>query len=285
MNSSTIDSRDKIPVSTAGRIFAAQLTRDLAERQRKAAALLHPGATTWSQAFHGFIDSLQGTNSPIKAANKFWQARDRLIQAQRSDACFVNCYQRRSRSGYFHVLTYRVSKHPQVSVDQKDGIKIDSYHCMLQRNGRLAIAGEPVAFASWHALSRMKERSTIDIFQASGVVSFCGIAGLLMREGTNHLNRQVNVAFENLICTGVLRPAPQAGVDGYYDVLTVLSRDLATSTMLNQGTQVAHAVMDYIKGLSADPHGYADKIAQLPVYDRDFVSRTLAQQNGGNDAG
>jgi hypothetical protein len=77
-------------VSTEGRIFVAQLTRDLTARERAGAALLAPGTKRWGEAFRAFAHSLAKTKGPVHAAKVFKAGRIGLVEAQRQRACFVN---------------------------------------------------------------------------------------------------------------------------------------------------------------------------------------------------
>ena len=65
-------------ISTEGRVFVAQLTRDLAARERTGAALLSPGTTHWIEAFESFGVSVSRSAGPIKAAEKIKAAVERL---------------------------------------------------------------------------------------------------------------------------------------------------------------------------------------------------------------
>jgi hypothetical protein len=55
-------------ISTAGRVFAAQLTRDLAARERAGAQALTPGTERWKPAFIAFAKALNTIGSPVRAA-------------------------------------------------------------------------------------------------------------------------------------------------------------------------------------------------------------------------
>jgi hypothetical protein len=273
----------KNPVSTEGRVFVAQLTRDLHARELAGADALASGAKTWQQAFRDFGFACAKSGSPIKSARMFRGAVERLLVAQKQSACWVNFFSRRSRSANFEVLTYEVLPHPLTHEGNK-GIVVKSYTCMTQRTGRIAIGrGDNVAFVSWHALGRMKERSKgLDIFAANGVAGMCGIAGLLMRESDKHINNEINYAVEDMLCTGVLRCAENDNNTwrGFYDVLTALPIDEALPKKLNQGCAIAWAVHKYVNSKSADPDGYGDKIAVLPFHERDYVSR-LTKEGAG----
>src|SRR5262245_42682259 len=221
----------KIPVSTEGRVFVAQLCRDVRRRQREGAGTLTPGALNWTDAFRGFGEYLVKSGSPTKAAKRFAAGRDLLRAAQRNGACFVNCFMTKSRSGFFECLVWEVAPHP-LTKHTVEGIVVKSFICQLQRNGRIAVGrGDIVAYISWHALARMKERSKADIFLAGGVVAGCGMVGLLMRESSKHIDTAVHYAIRTddtldhaMICAGVLRLAGTSNVsiNGFYDVFTVL---------------------------------------------------------------
>jgi hypothetical protein len=272
-------------ISTEGRIFVAQLTRDLAKREIAGANLLSPGATTWETAFRGFAENVsKSASGPIQASEMFRAAIRRLRTAQNQSACFVNSFMGRKRSAYIEVLTYERSKHP-ITETGYDGVAVVLYRMRLQRAGRISAGlGGKLAFLSWHALARMRERSKIDIFDANGVVAGCGMAGLLMRESDKHQNTEINFAVEGLICTGVMRHAPTG--DGYffgfYDVLTALTLDdefkRREPEMVRQGIAIGHAAARYMHADNADPTGYADKIATLPFHDTDYVSRELEKR-------
>jgi hypothetical protein len=205
-------------------------------------------------------------------------ARLRLAQKQR--ACYVNAYMGRSRSGYFEVLTWEVSKHP-LTKEGNEGVVVRSYDCVLRGRGRVILVGQgsKLAFVSWHALARMYERSDIDVFD--GIVAGCGMAGLLMRESEKHANSGINYATnENLLCAGVLRVASEDDGTkyGFFDVLTAFqpNEDGPQVEQWKQGCAIAWAVNKYAKADDADPEGYADKIPVLPFNRQDHVTRTLS---------
>lgn len=268
-------------VSTEGRVFVAQLTRDLAAREIAGCRRLAPGTKRWSEAFTSFAHAVSRAGSPTKAAKMFRDALLRLRAAQADGACYVNCFIGRSRSAFFEVLTYEVAKHPLTNAGY-DGIVVRAYHCGLQRKGRILIGyGDQLAFVSWHALARMHERSAADIFLANGVVALCGMAGILMRESHKHANTEINYADTSMICTGVLRFARQddGRQYGFFDVLTVLPiYESKYARKKVQGVAIANAVTAYIEADDADPKGYADTIAVLPFHESDFVSRELREQ-------
>ena len=157
-------------VSTEGRVFAAQLTRDLAERELAGSAALAPGAKGWQPAFKAFGETIGKSGSPVKAGKLFKAGIERLKRAQAGGACFINSHMCRSRSGGFELLTWERAKHPLTNIGN-EGILIRSYLCLLQRNGCIRGARSRLAFCSWHALARMRERSKIDAAKGSARTS------------------------------------------------------------------------------------------------------------------
>src|SRR5262245_29892566 len=288
-NAATTEDRMNRPVpaiSTAGRIFVAQLTREIAAREIVGANLLSPGAKHWHEAFRSFAESVSKSGSPVKAGAMLRAAIGRLHEAQNQRCCFINCFVGRKRSAYFHLLTYEVSKHPLIKTGY-EGILVLEYHFRLQRNGRITAGlGGKLAFLSWHALARLRERSTIDIFDASGVVAGCGWAGLIMRESDRHLNTELNFCIQDICCTGPLRSAStDHGTHyGFYDVLTVLPLDddfyARNREKVLQGIAIAKATLDYYRADDSDITGYAEKIAVLPFRGDDYVSRELSGDTG-----
>jgi hypothetical protein len=273
----------KTPISTEGRVFAAQLTRDLHARELAGAEALAPGSKTWQDAFRNFGFACSKAGSPSKVAKMFRGAVTRMLEAQTKSACWVNFFSQRSRSANFEVLTYEVLPHPLTGEGNK-GIVVKAYTCFSQRTGRIAIGkGDNVAFVSWHALGRMKERSnTVDIFAANGIAALCGIAGVLMRESKKHINTEINFAVEDMLCTGVLRYADDDDNTwlGFYDVITALPIDEAAPKKIDQGCAIAWAVHNYVNSKDADPTGYGDKIAVLPFHERDYISRVTKEGAG-----
>lgn len=269
-------------IPTEGRVFVAQLTRDLRAREIAGCSLLSPGTKTWWEAFRAFGHAVKHTGSPTKASKLFQTALKSLLAAQRQRACFVNCFMKRSRSAFFEVLTYEVSKHPLLK-EGNDGIVINSYVCSLRRIGEIRVGHHArLAFLSWHALGRMKRaQPDVDIFDAGGIVAGCGLAGLLVRESPKHFGTEINFAVRTMICTGVFRFATSEDGRryGFYDVLTVLPPDdpERQARKIDQGVAIANAVYAYIQANDSDPSGYADKIPVLPFRDTDYVSRTLAE--------
>lgn len=276
-------------ISTEGRVFVAQLTRDLLARERAGADTLAPGTKTWADAFQKFAVALSKNGSPVKAAAQFKAAIDRMMRVNKKRCCLVNAYMHRSRSGYMEVLTYEVAKHPLTNTGN-EGIVVRAYHCQLTRNGRIRIGyGDQIAFISWHALARMHERGGVDKLIASGFIAACGLAGMLMRESDKHANTEMNYANNtDMICTGVLREIPQPGGHriGFFDVLTVLVDDdrPMVAAKRAQGIAIARAVIKYFNGENADPRGYGDDIAVMPFHSTDYVSRELLKGQGQDNA-
>lgn len=281
------------PVSTEGRIFAAQLTRELAKREREGAALLAPGSTSWHDAMHGFAKSLSKQPSPTKAARSFRDTLARLRQAQKLGACFLNCFQRRSRSAYFELLVWEVAQHPLTGTGN-DGVLVKVYGVRLQRRGCIRVGSSRLAFIGWHALARMRERSAVDLFSAEGIVAGIGFAGLLMRESDPHLNTSISYATEDMTAVGVLRHAINEGGTsyGFFDVLTALPADADKPyqrRQRDQGIRISWAVHEYLTSDDADPIGYGVSIPVVPYNDSDYVSRTLKERgqhasSNSNDA-
>jgi hypothetical protein len=266
-------------ISTEGRVFVAQLRRDLAAREAAGARLLAPGATCWTGAIRGFAKTLAGSSSPVKAAKAFKAGIARLTLAQKEGACFVNAHMTRSRSGIFELLTWEVAKHPLTKAGQ-EGVLVRRYFCTLRRGGCIETSGGKLAFCSWHALARMRERSEVDVFESRGVVAGCGVAGLLMRQSTRHANTGLYYATSNtLLCAGVLRTATDEATAPYsfFDVLTAFqpNEEGPQVAQWQQGVAIATAVHKYMESDDADPEGYADDIAVLPPRSDDHVSREL----------
>jgi hypothetical protein len=262
-------------ITTAGRVFVAQMIRDIRARSRAGAGLLSPGTSTWREALDVFAKRMSKCKSVVHAGKQFATGRARLIEAQREHrACYINLCMSRKRSGLFQVLTHEVSKHPATK-EGYDGIMICSYHCHLQRIGCVSVSGSRVAFVSWHALGRLYERSSTNMEDAWNIVGLLGIAGLLMRYSDQHLNNSVNVAVEgDILCAGVLRPLN--GCNPFFDCLTVLPSDEPKyANQFLQGKHVANAVMTYLHSDSADPRHYADKIPVLPFNRNDYVTEQL----------
>lgn len=271
-------------ISTEGQVFVAQLTRDLAARELAGASALSPGARKWTDAVRSFGTTVSKAGSPTRAAKMFRAALERLLATQKTGACFVNSFKGRSRSAHFELLTYEVAKHPLIKGGY-DGIVIQSYICRLQRNGRIMVGSlGKLAFVSWHALARMRERSSVDLFVANGIVAMCGMTGYLMRESDKHANTEINLAVNleddlTIVCTGVLRHAEENDKHyTFFDVLTVLPFDEVTDAKRKQSVAIGWAAHEYITSDNADPTGYGDKIAVLPFHENDFVSRELKRR-------
>ena len=270
------------PITTEGRVFVNQMIRDLRAREKLGAGLLSPGATKWHEAIRAFGNSMVSCGGPVKAGKLFKAGRDRLIVAQeKHNACLLNFFMTRKRSGLFQVLVYDVDKHP-LTGGGYDGVIVRSCFYKLQRIGSAAFWANKVAFISWHALGRLYERSKFDMQEANKVVCMLGIAGMLMRESDKHNNNGVNVAFEDdLLCAGVMRYL-HAIENGkvretcFFDCLTTLSAgEPKYAQQRAQGGHLAHAVKAYMDAESADPRGYADAIPVLPFNRNDYVTEQL----------
>jgi hypothetical protein len=145
-------------------------------------------------------------------------------------------------------------------------------------------SGDNLAFLNWHALARLGERCKIDILDAGGIVSVCGVVGLLMRESAKHCGSELNLAFTDMLLTGTLRyvASDTSGRwHAFFDCLTTLEHNDSPrrKLQLRQGAALAHMALKYIKGDNADPVGWADKISVLPFHESDYVSRELVQKN------
>jgi hypothetical protein len=259
-------------------VFVAQLTRDLAAREAVGAGLMMPGAKHWPDAFDSLGKVLSVSKSPVKAGKVFKSCVERMKRAQKEGACFVNAHMCRSRSGGFELLTWEVAKHPLTKAGY-EGIIVRSYLCMLQRGGSIYHGRSKLAFCSWHALARMRERSKIDLFDSRGVVAGCGLAGLLLRRSDRHANSGLYYATaETLLCAGVLRSVDsERGTFGFYDVLTAFQPDEEGPQVAQwrQGVAVAQAVHKYIDSNDANPAGYVDDVDVMPFHYDDYVSREL----------
>jgi len=107
-----------------------------------------------------------------------------------------------------------------------------------------------------------------------------------MRASDKHANTEINVAVENMICTGVLRFAEAdeggRGRYGFYDVLAVLSSDdeerqtQRRAQKIEQGTALANAVEAFIKSEDCDPRSYGAKVPVIAFHGTDFISREIA---------
>jgi hypothetical protein len=268
-------------ITTEGRVFAAQLTRDLLARERLGAGTLWPGAKTWRDACQSLGNAIAAADGPIKAVDTLKAARNRVRAIKDERTCYVNLFFNRSRSAFYEIMTFEVAKHP-ITEEGNAGVLVQNYFFHLRRRGQVTCAYRAVAFVSWHALGRMRERSEIDMmFAATGAVPICGIAGLVMTNSSKHVNTEINLAYGDMLCTGVLRSVPNRQVNGYehhflfYDVLTVLPFDEALPHRRAQGDSVLAIVRNYIKSSDPITHGLADAIPVLPFRPTDYVSRNL----------
>ena len=260
-------------VSTEGRVFVAQMTRDIRQRMKLGAGLLSPGATNWQDALQGFGHEMAKAKggSPIAAAKIFTAAHARLKVAQQEhNACFLNFYHRGKRSGMFELMTYEVATHPLTSDKEKEGVEMASYLYMLHRGGYITMYGKRAAYISWHALARMHERVKTDLFDANGVVGLIGIAGLMLRGSSRHRHTSVNLTFEGpYICTGVMR--------SFFDCITVLedAEKPKYAAQLEQGRIISHLAIQYMKGDDVDPRPLQKMIPVVPHTREDYASTQL----------
>jgi hypothetical protein len=263
-------------ISTTGRIFSAQLTRDLAERQILGAGMLAPGCTLWTQAIEKFLGSIKG--GPRQAADQFMAGVKRLKTAQGERCCFVNGHFKRSRSAIVELLVWEVDKHPLIP-GREAGVMVRAYVMRLQRRGVLSAQRTKLAFFSWHALGGIAERSKLDIFDAGGMVAMCGFAGMIMRESEKHRNTSISLASAELTAVGVLRHLESKY--SFFDVLTVLPPDADKPYQLkqrHQGGIIGNVVAKYISGGDPDLDGLADNIPVIPFDHHDYVSTQLKRK-------
>lgn len=258
-------------ITTEGRVFTAQLMRDIRAREKLGAGTLHSGAKTWKEAFLGFRDSFIKCDGPVKASKIFARGQERLVEAHaKHGACYVNFFMSRKRSGAFNIITWSVAQHP-IRPGNYDGILISGNFCRLQRGGCLSMYGKAHAFMSWHALGRLYERwdnGTID--KAAVMVGLTGVAGMLMSEGDRHRNNEMNLAFEGVHCAGVMRCAPKGY--SFFDCLTVLPDEPKYAKQLEQGAMVGNAVVKFVQGDDPDPRGYAELVPVRPFTRDDYVT-------------
>jgi hypothetical protein len=261
-------------ITTEGRIFTAQLMREMRNCERLGAGTFHPGAKTWHEAMLGFRNSFIGCGGPVKASKIFARGRERLLTAHsKHGACYLNCFESRSRSGLFDMISWRVAQHP-IRPGKYEGILISGNFCRLQRRGHISMYGKHHAFMSWHALGRLYERwddGTID--KAAAVIGCVGVAGMLMSEGNRHSNNAMNLAFEGVHCAGVMRAVPKEYI--FFDCLTVLPDEPKYAKQLDQGATVASAVLKFIGGDDPDPRGYAALVPVLPFTREDYVTQEI----------
>ena len=92
------------PITTEGRIFVAQMMRDMRAREKLGAGLLSPGTTKWSEALRAFGTNMIGCGGPVHAGKLFAAGREKLRIAQHEhNACMLNFFMNRKRSGLFQV--------------------------------------------------------------------------------------------------------------------------------------------------------------------------------------
>jgi hypothetical protein len=273
---------DRHQISTEGRVFIAQLTRELAAKQILGAGLLHPGATTWRDAVKGFceISIKQKGCGPRQAAVAVQQMIDRLYEAHRKQAgCFVNAHHVGRRSAGVEFMVWQVAPHPLTKTGN-DGVLLECFTLVSRRSARIEGRGGPTAYVPWHALGRMRERSpNTDLLAARGVAGICGLAGLLLRESTKHDGTEINIAAEDegLLITGVMRVSERYA---YYDAHTCLPMPEHCTPAVAQGRAILKAVAKYVKSDDADPRGYADDIPVIPHRGDDYITRMLTANAG-----
>ena len=270
--------------TTAGRIFTAQLTRDLAERQIEGAGMLAPGCRIWTQAIETFLKGITG--GPRQAAEQFMAGVQRLKAAQGERCCFVNGHFKRSRSAIVELLVWEVDKHPLVP-GREAGVMVRAYVLRLQRSGRLSAQRTRLAFFGWHALGGIAERSKMDIFEAGGMVAMCGFAGMIMRESEKHRNTSICLANTELMAVGVLRHVDQEY--SFFDVLTVLPTHGVDKPyqlrQREQGAMIGNIVAKYIQSNEADLEGLAKRIPVIPFDHHDYVSTQLRKEQDHGEEG
>jgi hypothetical protein len=265
-------------ISTEGRVFVAQLQRELAARERAGASLLAPGHVTWASAFQAFARSFAAFGSPVKAAKMFKARLQPLLDHGQKGAYYVNAHGGGSRSGHVEILTFEVAKHPLLN-DGPAGILVNDWVCILHRGGRFMKAHCKAAFISWHALARARERSELDQLTIDGLVGVCGIAAMLLRDSRKHDDSEINIGIGSLLCVGAMRWVTNEtnGQNyGFLDVLTCYEpHEERQRAKIEQAVAMAHAVRKFTHADAADPRGYVDDVPVLPFRAGDYVSREL----------
>jgi hypothetical protein len=259
-------------ITTEGRIFTAQLTREFKAREKRGAALMTPGAATWPDAVQLLTNQL-ARQSPTRAAQTLQAVGKRLEIAQQEGICFVHGNHINSRSGILLILTWAAGPHPLL-MSGSEGVVVRSHYIRLRRNAGIK-AGEMVtSFFSWHALGRLYERSdAFDLHNAEALMGMCGLVTFILATSDKHRGTEINLTFEGFTCTGVLRGT-------MYDVLTVLPfNEQPQGNQLKrfeQGCLLANALQNYLGGDDDDDDDemdkYAEKIPVLPFHGGDHVS-------------
>jgi hypothetical protein len=264
-----------IPVSTEARVFVAQLIRQLRQRERLGAHLLHAGASKWDAALRGLSKAMKAAGGPVKAGSILRSAGVRLWDARRQHAYSLAVHARR-RSGILKLLTWEASPHP-LAQRGLDGVVVRMRTIELQRGGCItATSYTPLAFFSWHALSRLQERAGgADLFADGYVIVRCGLAASVLRQHERYLGTELNFPIDDAaLATGVLRSARSE--DGkafeFFDVLTVLPWSDTDRYARRHRQALAIATLVAIERDDRDP-------ASVPIIEfhaDDYVSRMLA---------
>jgi hypothetical protein len=248
--------------------------------------MLWPGAKSWKTALFSFAEDVNASKSPKKAALKFSAGLDRLQLAQKEGSCWLNFFYARSRSAALHIMIFEVKPHPVTNAPY-DGIKVSDVLCVLRRNGALQMTGATTAYANWHGLGRLYERSDLNLYKGgSGAVGMLGLAGMIMRESRKHEGTNVNLSFApNILITGVMRGVENVGL--FFDMLTTLPGDEPKyKAQWEQGALLSNAVFDFARSEEADPSSFAARIPVIEHTRTDYATAfrrppRLSEENRG----
>ncbi len=275
---------DRIP--TESRIFADRYFREARRIETLHASRISPGATTWRDALSGLFRRMDKVGSPIKQVALIKQAIAILDSIDPKEAMHISFvgHARSRRAAGLVFAAFSAGSHPLKGVDE-EGLLIMQHAIMTARAGADLRAGTILTYVSKHAMSRLHERNhCLTAGAAFNVFGFLGILGLLTRHSDNHINGEVCLRYDDVLCVGSIKHARQSAGDGravdgsFYDVRTALpaDEDGVDRAKLAQGVIAYEAVAEWFA--TRDPRKIGALAAKIPYLPRreDFTLRAAA---------
>ena len=244
-----------IPVPKWGPRLARLYTLDMRALEKRHAAAVSPGTTSWQEAVPALYKRM-GAIGPRKGAKLLHQVGEYLSGVDVGErAHMLLAWGWRSRSAHLVFATFSIGNHPDPAV-REDGLNIAMHLIECSRTRPRCATGIAVAFLSMHTLKRIFERSDFGNEDATTALAYVAVCGYLAHRDARHFGGGMNLLVETLLVTGAMHRFQRALPNGrvapecVFDVRTVLERAGCSSErrpQLEQGSAAAAAVLQWLK--------------------------------------
>jgi hypothetical protein len=241
------------PLITEARVFANQFMREIKRREAVQAGAIFAGATTWMGAMCAAAEQVQAAAGPVKQARAIAAIIARLKAARVKDSVFVPMAEPiKSRRANLMLVTLHAGKHPFQSVEDEDGIHVSWHTMRVGRQGGSFDTGIPSAFACWHTIGRIRERSDWHFNNVVAALINAGIFSFLNRSKAKHDDNAMAIDINGMVLTGAQRVAlheATGSVMPIFDIRTVLpANEITSRAHLEQGRAAAQVVSQFWNG-------------------------------------